>query len=150
MKGNIFLQNPHFREEVFGPYSLAVCCDSKDELTAVLKQLKGQLTTTVMATDTDIAANQDIIDLQTTLAGRIILNDVPTGVEVCASMVHGGPYPATTDARFTSVGTSAIKRWVRPVCFQGFNNSMLPDALKNSNPQHIWRMVNNEWTNAAI
>ena len=150
VKGNIFLQNPHFREEVFGPYSLAVCCDSKDELTAVLKQLKGQLTTTVMATDTDIAANQDIIDLQTTLAGRIILNDVPTGVEVCASMVHGGPYPATTDARFTSVGTSAIKRWVRPVCFQGFNNSMLPDALKNNNPQNIWRIVNNEWTNAAI
>jgi NADP-dependent aldehyde dehydrogenase len=150
VKGNIFLQNPHFREEVFGPYSLAVCCDSKEELIAVLKQLKGQLTTTVMATDADIAANYDIIDLQTTLAGRIILNDVPTGVEVCASMVHGGPYPATTDARFTSVGTTAIKRWVRPVCFQGFNDRMLPDALKNSNPQYIWRIVNNEWTNAAI
>ncbi len=150
VKANIFLQNPHFREEVFGPYSLAVCCDNKEELMAVLKQLKGQLTTTVMATDADITANQDIIDLQTTLAGRIILNDVPTGVEVCASMVHGGPYPATTDSRFTSVGTTAIKRWVRPVCFHGFKNSMLPDALKNSNPQHIWRIVNNEWTNAAI
>lgn len=150
VKGNIFLQNPHFREEVFGPYSLAVCCDTKEELKSALKQLKGQLTATVMATEADIAANQDIIDLQTTLAGRIILNDVPTGVEVCASMVHGGPYPATTDARFTSVGTAAIKRWVRPVCFQGFSDSMLPDALKNSNPQHIWRMVNNEWTNAVI
>ncbi|HTN05549.1 aldehyde dehydrogenase (NADP(+)) [Agriterribacter sp.] len=150
VKANIFLQNPHFREEVFGPYSLAVCCDSKEELIVVLKQLKGQLTTTVMATDADITAHQDVIDLQTTLAGRIILNDVPTGVEVCASMVHGGPYPATTDGRFTSVGTTAIKRWVRPVCFQGFKNSMLPDALKNGNPQNIWRIVNNEWTNAAI
>jgi NADP-dependent aldehyde dehydrogenase len=150
VKAGIFLQNPHLREEVFGPYSLAVCCDSKEELTTVLQQLKGQLTTTVMATDADIAANRDIIDLQITLAGRIILNDVPTGVEVCASMVHGGPYPATTDGRFTSVGTAAIKRWVRPVCFQGFTNGMLPDALKNSNPLKIWRIVNNEWTNAAI
>ncbi|HRN55367.1 MAG TPA: aldehyde dehydrogenase (NADP(+)) [Agriterribacter sp.] len=150
VKAGIFLQNPHFREEVFGPYSLTVCCDDEEELIAVLKQLKGQLTTTVMATDADIAANRDIIDLQTTLAGRIILNDVPTGVEVCASMVHGGPYPATTDGRFTSVGTTAIKRWVRPVCFQGFKDSMLPGALQNSNPQNIWRTVNNEWTNAAI
>ncbi|MCO5239080.1 MAG: aldehyde dehydrogenase (NADP(+)) [Chitinophagaceae bacterium] len=150
VKAGIFLQNPHFREEVFGPYSLAVCCENKDELKTVLRQLKGQLTTTIMATDTDIAGNGDIIDLQTTLAGRIILNDVPTGVEVCASMVHGGPFPATTDGRFTSVGTSAIKRWVRPVCFQGFKDSMLPDALKNNNPLKIWRIVNNEWTNAPI
>ena len=144
------MQNPHLSEEVFGPYSLTVCCNNKEELITVLKKLKGQLTATVMATDADITANQDVIDLQTTLAGRVILNDVPTGVEVCASMVHGGPYPATTDSRFTSVGTTAIKRWVRPVCFQGFKDSMLPDALKNGNPQNIWRTVNNKWTNAAI
>ena len=150
VKAEIFLQNPHLSEEVFGPYSLTVCCNNKEELINVLKKLKGQLTATVMATDADITANQDVIDLQTTLAGRVILNDVPTGVEVCASMVHGGPYPATTDSRFTSVGTTAIKRWVRPVCFQGFKDSMLPDALKNSNPQNIWRTVNNKWTNAAI
>ncbi|MBX3253764.1 MAG: aldehyde dehydrogenase (NADP(+)) [Chitinophagaceae bacterium] len=146
----VFMQNPHFREEVFGPYSLAVVCADKAELMAVLQSLKGQLTTTIMATDADIAANADIIELQTTLAGRIILNDVPTGVEVCASMVHGGPFPSTTDGRFTSVGTTAIKRWVRPVCFQGFRDSMLPDALKNSNPLHIWRIVNNEYTKNAI
>lgn len=150
VKAKDFLQNPHFREEVFGPYSLAVCCDGKEELIAALKQLKGQLTSTVMATDADITAHQDIIDLQTTLAGRVILNDVPTGVEVCASMVHGGPYPSTTDNRFTSVGTTAIKRWVRPVCFQGFKNDMLPDALKDANPQHIWRIVNNEWSKEAL
>lgn len=145
-----FLQNPHFREEVFGPFSLAVVCEDKAELKTVLASLKGQLTTTVMASDADIAAHTDIIQLQTTLAGRIILNDVPTGVEVCASMVHGGPFPSTTDARYTSVGSSAIKRWVRPVCFQGFKDDMLPDALKNNNPLNIWRIVNNEYSNAVL
>ncbi len=150
VKADTFLQNPHFHEEVFGPYSLAVCCSDKEELKTVLKQLKGQLTTTFMGTDEDVAENHDILDLQTAMAGRIILNDVPTGVEVCASMVHGGPYPATTDSRYTSVGTTAIKRWVRPVCFQGFKDNMLPDALKNSNPLGIWRIVNNEWAKGSI
>lgn len=150
VKGKEFLQNTHFREEVFGPYSLAVVCDNKEELMQVLTSLQGQLTTTVMATDVDIAIHKDVIDLQITLAGRVILNDVPTGVEVCASMVHGGPYPSTTDGRFTSVGTTAIKRWVRPVCFQGFKDSLLPDALKDGNPLNIWRIVNNEWKNGAV
>lgn len=145
-----FLKNPHLREEIFGPYSLAVVCDDKAALAEVLSSLKGQLTTTVMATDKDIADHADIIALQATLAGRIILNDVPTGVEVCASMVHGGPYPSTTDGRYTSVGTTAIKRWVRPVCFQNFKDNMLPDELKNGNPPGIWRIVNNEWTKNAI
>lgn len=145
-----FLKNPHFREEVFGPYSLAVVCSSKEELVTVLQSLKGQLTTTVMATDTDLENHKDLIALQTTLAGRIILNDVPTGVEVCASMVHGGPFPSTTDGRYTSVGSSAIKRWVRPVCFQGFKDAMLPDALKNNNPLNILRIVNNNWTREKV
>ncbi|MFT3747907.1 MAG: aldehyde dehydrogenase (NADP(+)) [Agriterribacter sp.] len=145
-----FLQNPHLREEVFGPYSLVITCDSKAQLIAALTTLKGQLTTTIMATDEDIAAHADIIQLQQTLAGRIILNDVPTGVEVCASMVHGGPFPSTTDARYTSVGTTAIKRWVRPVCFQGFKDEMLPEALKNSNPLNIWRIVNNEYSKTVL
>lgn len=145
-----FLSNPHLREEVFGPYSLAVVCSDKEELKKVLKTLKGQLTTTIMATDTDLDNYHDVLALQTTLAGRIILNDVPTGVEVCASMVHGGPFPSTTDARYTSVGTTAIKRWVRPVCFQGFKDAMLPDALKNSNPLNILRIVNNNWTRDII
>ncbi len=144
-----FLGNPHFKEEVFGPYSLVVVCNSKDQLKEVLASLQGQLTTTVMATDKDIADNADIIALQTTLAGRIILNDVPTGVEVCASMVHGGPFPSTTDGRYTSVGSSAIKRWVRPVCLQGFKDDMLPDALKAGNPLNIWRILNNNWTKDA-
>jgi NADP-dependent aldehyde dehydrogenase len=145
-----FLANHLLHEEVFGPSSLLIICDDREELKTVLKSLKGQLTTTIVGTDADVAAYSDVIALQTTLAGRIILNAPPTGVEVCAAMVHGGPYPATTDARFTSVGTSAIKRWVRPVCFQGFTDSMLPDALKNANPLGIWRLVNGEFTRAAV
>jgi len=140
-----FLANHLLQEEVFGPSSLLIVCEDKEELKTVLKSLKGQLTTTVVGTEADIAAYTDVVELQTTLAGRVILNAPPTGVEVCAAMVHGGPYPATTDARFTSVGTSAIKRWVRPVCFQGFADNMLPDALKQDNPLGIWRLVDNEY-----
>jgi NADP-dependent aldehyde dehydrogenase len=145
-----FLANPLLKEEVFGPSSLLVVCEDKEELKNVLKSVKGQLTTTAVGTEADMAAHQDIIALQTTLAGRIILNAPPTGVEVCAAMVHGGPFPATTDARFTSVGTSAIKRWVRPVCFQGFMDSMLPAALQNANPLGIWRMVDNAYTQSPV
>lgn len=145
-----FLANRHFTEEVFGPFSLAIVCDDKEQLEQVLKALKGQLTTTLMATERDLTENRDVIELQQTLAGRIILNNVPTGVEVCASMVHGGPYPATTDARFTSVGTTAIKRWVRPLCFQNFATALLPDELKNENPKGILRLVNNEYTREGV
>ena len=103
-----------------------------------------------MATAKDTGDYADIIELQHTLAGRILLNNAPTGVEVCASMVHGGPYPATTDARFTSVGTTAIKRWVRPICLQNFNDDMLPVELKNDNPLSILRLVNNVYTRDSV
>jgi NADP-dependent aldehyde dehydrogenase len=144
--GAAFLKHPELAEEVFGPYSLLVACKDEEELVAVLKSLKGQLTTTVVGTDKDTTIYKDVIALQATLAGRIILNNAPTGVEVCAAMVHGGPYPATTDSRFTSVGSSAIRRWVRPVCFQNFPDSLLPDALKRTNPLGIWRLVDNQFT----
>jgi alpha-ketoglutaric semialdehyde dehydrogenase len=144
--GAAFLANQALKEELFGPYSLVVACKDKEELIAVLKSLKGQLTTTVIGTEKDTAQWSDVIALQSTLAGRIILNQPPTGVEVCAAMVHGGPFPATSDQRFTSVGTSAVKRWVRPVCFQNFPDSLLPDALKSNNPQGIWRMVDNQFS----
>lgn len=144
-----FLENKHFTEEVFGPYSLAIVCEDKNQLKQCLQSLKGQLTSTIMATEKDIEDYADVIELQHTLAGRILLNNAPTGVEVCASMVHGGPYPATTDARFTSVGSTAIKRWVRPVALQNFNENMLPDELKNDNPLNIMRLVDNVYTREA-
>lgn len=150
VSGAEFLQNPHLAEEVFGPYSLCVVCDDKQQLAAVLRSFKGQLTTTIMGTPADVSANEDIIGLQQELAGRIILNNVPTGVEVNASMVHGGPWPATTDGRFTSVGASSIRRWVRPVCFQNFMDTMLPAELQNANPGGIWRIVNNVFTKEKI
>ncbi|HNV31117.1 MAG TPA: aldehyde dehydrogenase (NADP(+)), partial [Cyclobacteriaceae bacterium] len=79
-------------------------------------------------------------------AGRLVVNGVPTGVEVCPSMQHGGPFPATTDSRFSAVGTDAIKRFARPVAFQNFPDSLLPDELKEGNPLRIWRLRNNEWS----
>lgn len=141
-----FMGNNSLREELFGPYSLVVTCKDKEELIAVLKSLNGQLTTTIIGTEKDTAQWQDLIALQATLAGRVILNQPPTGVEVCAAMIHGGPFPATSDQRFTSVGTSAVKRWLRPVCFQNFPDSMLPDALKSNNPLGIWRTVDNQFS----
>lgn len=145
-----FLSNKNLTEEVFGPFSLAVICEDTAQLTACLQSLKGQLTTTLIATENDVADYAEVIDIQQSLAGRVLLNNAPTGVEVCAAMVHGGPYPATTDARFTSVGTDAIKRWVRPVALQNFSDTMLPDALKDGNPLNILRLVNNDYTRSQM
>ncbi|NCI46649.1 aldehyde dehydrogenase (NADP(+)) [Sediminibacterium soli] len=138
-----FLNDPLLHEEVFGPYSLLVQCAGIEEMKAVWKSLAGQLTTTLMGTDTDFSEHRSLLDLAPSIAGRIVFNGVPTGVEVCPSMVHGGPFPACTDSRFTAVGNGAVKRWVRPVCYQNCPDSMLPDALKDANPLGIWRLFNN-------
>ena len=145
VEGADFLQDPLLQEEVFGPYSLLVVCSNLDELKTVWRSLTGQLTTTIMGTEKDFTEYRSLLEMATTIAGRIAFNGVPTGVEVCNSMVHGGPFPASTDSRFTAVGTQAVKRWVRPVCYQNCPDFLLPDALKNGNPLGIWRMVNNEW-----
>ncbi len=103
-----------------------------------------------MATDTDLANNDELIEEVKNICGRFILNSVPTGVEVCLSMQHGGPFPATTDSRFTSVGADGIKRFARPVAYQNWDNQFLPDELKNENPLNIWRTVNNQLTKDAL
>lgn len=146
VSADVFMKKPSLHQEIFGPYSLLVKCKDKAELLAVVKALEGQLTATLMATDTDLEQHLEVLDALTNIVGRIIINNVPTGVEVCHSMVHGGPFPATTDARFTSVGTSAIKRFVRPVCFQNFSNQLLPAELQDENPLGIWRFMDNEWS----
>jgi alpha-ketoglutaric semialdehyde dehydrogenase len=143
--GNVFLKDPLLHEEVFGPYSLLVKCTDMEELKAVWRSLTGQLTTTLMGTDKDFAEHHSLLDIAVSVAGRIVFNGVPTGVEVCPSMVHGGPFPACTDSRFTAVGINAVKRWVRPVCYQNCPAGLLPDALKDGNPLGIWRLVDNEW-----
>lgn len=144
--GQAFLNNPVLHQEVFGPYSLVIRCKDINEMTAIAKHMEGQLTTTLMATETDMRNNKILVETARDTCGRIIINGVPTGVEVCLSMQHGGPFPATTDARFTSVGADGIRRFARPLCFQNWPDALLPDELKNANPLGIWRTVNNELT----
>ena len=139
-----FLQNPLLHHEVFGPYSLIIRCRDLEEMNAAARASAGQLTATLMATEKDILQNQELVESVKNICGRLIMNSVPTGVEVCLSMHHGGPYPATTDSRFTSVGADGIKRFARPLSFQNWPDSLLPPELKESNPLAIWRTVNGE------
>ena len=148
--GQTFLKNPTLHQEVFGPYSLIIRCKDMKEMLQIANKLEGQLTATIMATENDISIHDKLIDAITNICGRFILNNVPTGVEVCLSMHHGGPYPASTDARFGSVGADAIKRFVRPIAFQNWPDNLLPDELKQENPLAIWRRVNNELTKEKI
>lgn len=146
---NRFLSQKQLTEEIFGPSSLVVLCKNEKELHAVLQSLDGQLTATVHATAADEQSIHPVIDIITQKAGRIIYGGYPTGVEVCHAMQHGGPFPATTDGRTTSVGTAAIYRFVRPVAYQDFPDHLLPAALQNDNPLKIARLVDGEWTNNA-
>lgn len=145
-----FLQNPLLHKEVFGPFSLLVKCKSLNEMLDVALTIEGQLTATLIANEKEVKANAELVDALQNLCGRFILNGVPTGVEVAISMHHGGPFPATTDSRFTAVGADGIKRFARPVCFQNWSNDLLPDELKNQNPLGLWRTVNNKITNEPI
>jgi NADP-dependent aldehyde dehydrogenase len=140
-----FLKNPTLAEEVFGPFSLIIKCKDISELYSSINHLQGQLTSSVIGEESELAKHQNILNALMEKAGRLIINGVPTGVEVCPAMQHGGPFPATTDTRFSSVGADAIKRFVRPVSFQNFPDSLLPEELKDGNPLGIWRMVNSEW-----
>jgi NADP-dependent aldehyde dehydrogenase len=142
--GQAFLNNPVLHQEVFGPYSLVIRCKDMAEMLEVTDHLEGQLTATLMATDNDIIQQPALVDAVQDICGRFILNGVPTGVEVALSMHHGGPFPATTDSRFTSVGADGIKRFARPVSYQGWPDSLLPEELQNGNPAGIWRTINNE------
>lgn len=142
--GANFINNPLLQEEIFGPLSLMVKCEDENQLLGCLQQLGGQLTATLIAYDEEIGNYPQILDELTRKAGRVVFNGVPTGVEVCPSMNHGGPYPATTDSRFTAVGIDAITRFCRPVCYQNWPQSLLPEALQDSNPLRISRRVNGE------
>jgi NADP-dependent aldehyde dehydrogenase len=139
-----FLKNKALQEEVFGPSSVHVEAKTKDEFVEIAKNLEGHLTASLFATEEDLKDNSELISILEQKVGRLIVNAFPTGVEVCHAMVHGGPFPATTDSRTTSVGTRAILRFARPVSYQGFPDQTLPDELKNSNPLNIWRIVDGE------
>lgn len=150
VSGDTFLNNPTLHHEVFGPYSLVVQCENESQLETVVSNLEGQLTGTIISDDNEISTYPNIVEAMQNRVGRIIFNGVPTGVEVCPSMQHGGPYPASTDSRFTAVGVDAIKRWVRPFSYQDWPNELLPDALKNDNPLNILRHVNGVKTDNKI
>ncbi|HXR05273.1 MAG TPA: aldehyde dehydrogenase (NADP(+)) [Verrucomicrobiae bacterium] len=136
-----FLANHSLMDEVFGPSTLVVQCSSRSQMLEAARQLEGQLTATIHGTPEEFAARRDLLAVLETKAGRLVCNGFPTGVEVCHAMTHGGPYPATADGRSTSVGTRAIERFVRPVCYQNFPDAALPDELKDSNPLNLWRQV---------
>ena len=129
--GEVFLNNPLLHEEIFGPYSLVVEFANIDELNNALTNLDGQLTCSFISSEKMLTDHSHLIEIAEQKAGRIIFNGVPTGVEVCDSMVHGGPSPATSDSRFTAVGSDAVLRWLRPVCYQNFPAGLLPEDLRD-------------------
>ena len=150
VEGDTFLNNPTLHHEVFGPFSLVVQCKNEQQLEEIILNLEGQLTGTVISDDNEIAEHSKVVSALQNRVGRIIFNGVPTGVEVCPSMLHGGPYPASTDSRFTAVGVDSIKRFVRPFSFQDWPNDLLPEELKNENPLGIIRNVNGNLTSHVI
>lgn len=142
--------NPGMLHEVFGPAGLLVSAVNVAEMYAFAEQLEGQLTATIHGTPADLEAHAGLVDILREKAGRLLVNGFPTGVAVNHAMVHGGPWPATTPAAGTSVGTGAIYRFTRPVCFQDFPEGLLPEQLRNENPQNIWRLANGQWTRDAL
>jgi len=125
-----FLNNSKMHQEVFGPFSLIVKCKNYNELINVTKSLEGQLTGSLFAEESELKEFNSVVDVLKDKVGRLIFNGVPTGVEVTQAMTHGGPYPASSDSRFTSVGLDSIKRWVRPITYQDWPFKLLPNDLK--------------------
>ena len=148
--GQSFLNNPRLHEEIFGPFTMVVECENADQMVLIAQSLEGQLTGTLVASENDLIEQSSIVEALSNKVGRILFNGVPTGVEVCHSMQHGGPYPASTDQRTTSVGTAAISRFVRPIAFQNWPDNLLPEPLKNSNPMNLWRVVDGQRTKSSI
>lgn len=150
VNGGNFLKNNKLQREVFGPFSIVVRCEDANQLEKVITKLDGQLTGTILGETEELEKFSKIIQALQSKVGRMLFNGVPTGVEVCPSMQHGGPYPASTDSRFTSVGTAAIKRWVRPITYQNWPEHLLPVELRDDNPLEIMRIVDGEHTNRKI
>ncbi len=150
VRAKSFMGQPALQDEIFGPASMLVLCDDAAEMLVAIEGLHGQLTGSVFGNAEDIATYKDIIAALSGHIGRLIYNNVPTGVEVCHAMVHGGPFPATTDARSTSVGAEAMKRFLRPICLQDCPAVALPACLQDANPLGIMRKLNGTYTREPI
>ena len=151
VEGDTFLKNKTFHKEVFGPFSVLVKCRDIEQLNEIIQDLEGQLTGTILNSDLkEYEDFKEVIENLKNKVGRLIFNNVPTGVEVCSGMTHGGPFPASSDSKFTSVGLTAVKRWVRPVTFQDWPDQLLPEALQDKNPLRINRTVNDILTQNPI
>ena len=144
------LKNTNVLEEVFGPFSLVIQCETMEELNTIAEVLPGQLTATILGEAEELNGNKQLLATVQQKVGRLLFKGVPTGVAVSPSMNHGGPFPATTDSRFTSVGTSSIERWLRPVCLQDCPQELLPEALKDENPLQIFRSLNKQLTKSIV
>ena len=142
--------HPELEEELFGPSGIVIETDSRMAMLTFAESLSGHLTATVHGTDEELPQYSDLLDILEQKVGRLVINGFPTGVEVNNAMVHGGPFPACTDARSTSVGSAAIYRFTRPVCYQSFPQTLLPDELNNANPLGVRRLVNGTLTNTPI
>jgi NADP-dependent aldehyde dehydrogenase len=136
-----FQRQPQLCDEVFGACALIIQCQTPAEMIRMAAELEGQLTATVHLEPSDHAMARELIPQLELSAGRIVCNGFPTGVAVCHAMVHGGPYPSTSDGRTTSVGSAAIERFLRPVCYQDLPDDLLPDTLKAANPDNVPRLV---------
>lgn len=146
----VFRRSPTLREEVFGPAAVLVVCDGDQQLVDAAATIQGSLTGTIWAAAGDEAVAQRVQYVLEQRVGRLIHNGVPTGVEVCAAMVHGGPYPATNQPHTTAVGPFAIRRWCRPVAWQNTPEALLPGELRSDNPMKIRRLVNGEWSSEGV
>ncbi|MGZ3840024.1 MAG: aldehyde dehydrogenase (NADP(+)) [Flavisolibacter sp.] len=145
-----FIQKPSLHQEVFGPFSLLVKCRNAAEMLEVALVMEGQLTASLLATAEEVREAGKLVEALQDCCGRLVMNGVPTGVEVALAMQHGGPFPATTDSRFTAVGADGMKRFARPVCYQNWHPDLLPEALKDENPLGLWRTVNNQLTREPL
>ena len=141
-----FLKSEGLQAEVFGSSSLIVRCKDAAEMQTVAENIEGQLTATVHADESDYDDAAQLLPILELKAGRILFDGWPTGVEVGHAMVHGGPYPATSDSRSTSVGSRAIERFLRPVAYQDVPKSLLPSAIADGNPDHLWRRIDGQLT----
>jgi len=145
-----FLNDAELSAEIFGPATLLVRHSTREEILQAARNLEGHLTATIHGTEQDLRDFSDLVAILERKVGRLLFNAFPTGLEVCHAVVHGGPYPATSDGRSTSVGSGAIFRFARPLCYQGFPEDALPDELKDANPLHIWRMVDGQMTREPV